>query len=172
MEKRTQTILIAIALLLTTAVVLFFVSQTQAPTEPIVIDEAPTEDNRPEQPSEPSEEPEVIEPTSYKDLIRVDSPVSNSVIQSPVSISGQARGNWFFEASFPVQVVDGNGTVIGNGIAQADGEWMTTEYVPFMVSVTFSTPTTDSGEIVLEKQNASGLPENADEFRIPIRFNN
>ncbi len=171
MEKRTQTTLIAIALLLTTAVVLFFVSQTQAPTEPVT-DEDPVEQGQNQEPNEEPQELPTTEPVTYKDLIRVDSPVANSVIQSPVTISGQARGNWFFEASFPVQVVDANGTVIGNGIAQADGEWMITEYVPFLVSVTFSQPATESGEIILEKQNASGLVENADEFRVPITFSN
>ena len=35
------------------------------------------------------------------DMIRVDAPRPNQVIQSPLTVKGEARGAWFFEASFP-----------------------------------------------------------------------
>lgn len=97
-------------------------------------------------------------------------PRAGDVVSSPVRVAGKARGNWYFEASFPVKVIDAHGNVLGIAPAQAQGEWMTTEFVPFDVEVSFTPPTTDEGFVILEKDNASGLPEHADERRIPVRF--
>ena len=103
-------------------------------------------------------------------LIELDRPRPNELIKSPLVIEGRARGNWYFEASFPVKIIDGNGNVLATAPAQAQGEWMTTEFVPFRVEISFPEPATEKGMLVLEKDNPSGLPGNADELRIPIRF--
>lgn len=103
-------------------------------------------------------------------MVRLTSPLTNSIITSPLTVTGEARGNWYFEASFPVKVLDGNGKVLGQVPAQAQGDWMTTEFVPFSATVPFTTPTTATGYLVLEKDNPSGLPENAAELSVPIRF--
>ena len=104
------------------------------------------------------------------DLIVVDNPRPNQVVTSPLEISGKARGTWFFEADFPVRLYDGEGQEIAVGIAKAQGEWMTEEFVPFMATLTFETPLADKGELVFEKSNPSDLPENADSLRIPVKF--
>lgn len=104
------------------------------------------------------------------DLIFVASPIINEDIESPVTVTGQARGTWFFEASFPVKVYDANNQLLGTGVAQAQGEWMTEEFVPFTATVTFSTPSTATGKIVLEKDNPSGLPENDNSLIVPVKF--
>ncbi len=104
-------------------------------------------------------------------MIRVTSPTPNQLVTSPIRVTGQARGNWYFEASFPLKVVDANGNQIGVGYAQAQGDWMTENFVPFVGTITFTTSSSATGELVLEKDNPSGLPQNADERRIPIRFN-
>ncbi len=91
-------------------------------------------------------------------------------ISSPVTVTGQARGNWYFEASFPVKVLDNDDAVIGGGIATAQGEWMTTDYVPFSATVEFNPGTSTQGVVVLQKDNPSGLPENDDELAIPVTF--
>ncbi|MFH1990480.1 MAG: hypothetical protein ABIJ19_01330, partial [Patescibacteria group bacterium] len=36
-------------------------------------------------------------PASKDDLIRLDTPRPNQAIQSPLVITGEARGTWFFE---------------------------------------------------------------------------
>jgi hypothetical protein len=104
------------------------------------------------------------------DAIRVTSPKAYAVVGSPVTIRGEAKGSWFFEGSFPVRVVDGNGVTLGTAPAQALGEWMTTESVPFEATISFAAPDTATGTLVLEKDNPSGLHENADELRVPVRF--
>ena len=103
-------------------------------------------------------------------LVRLTTPRPNAEITSPLVVTGEARGNWYFEASFPVRLLDGNGKEIALVPAQAQGDWMTTDFVLFRAELTFITPNTKEVTLVLEKDNPSGLSENADEVRIPIRF--
>ncbi len=105
-----------------------------------------------------------------QNLIHVSSPLPNEEIKSPLVVEGEARGNWFFEASFPVKLLDENGNEIAKGSAQAQGEWMTTNFVPFKVTLTFKTSTTKTGILVLEKDNPSGDPNRNDSLRLPIKF--
>lgn len=104
------------------------------------------------------------------DLIQVTTPAPNATVSSPVTVSGQARGTWFFEASFPVRLLDINGTELGVGIAQAQGDWMTEEFVPFTASVTYTAETAGTGMLILEKDNPSGLLEFADQLELPVRY--
>lgn len=104
------------------------------------------------------------------DKIRLNTPLANSIIKSPLTISGEARGNWYFEASFPVRLYDANGKELLAIPVMAKGDWMTTDFVPFEAVLTFSLPATDTGTLVLEKDNPSGLPEHADSITVPVRF--
>lgn len=104
------------------------------------------------------------------DLITVSSPRPGDIIKSPLTITGQARGNWFFEATFPMQLLDENGQLLGQGIAQAQDKWMTEEFVPFTATLEFKTPMTKKGTLILKKDNPSGLPENDDELMVPVKF--
>lgn len=110
------------------------------------------------------------EVSTKADLIQVDSPKANDLILSPVTITGKARGQWYFEASFPITILDETGKVLGQGIAEAQGDWMTSEFVPFIAKVVFTKSLTKSGTILLEKDNPSGLPEHADSIKVLIRF--
>lgn len=104
------------------------------------------------------------------DLIRIASPRPNDTIQSPIRITGEARGFWFFEASFPVKIYDANGKELGTAIATATEDWMTEEFVPFEAMMEFKAPTTAAGTLVLQKDNPSGLPENDDKLVVPVKF--
>lgn len=112
--------------------------------------------------------PEVADDRS--NLIRVSAPISGAMVSSPLRIKGEARGYWYFEASFPVRIYDANNMLLGTAIAQAQGDWMTEDFVPFDDTLIFQRPTTETGTIVFEKDNPSGLPENEDMIRIPVRF--
>lgn len=105
-----------------------------------------------------------------EDLIKVDNPRPNETVSSTFTISGEARGSWYFEADFPVEVEDSEGNVIANSIATAQGDWMTEDFVPFETQVEISTSTTETGNIFLRKDNPSGLPENDDFLRVPVSF--
>ena len=104
------------------------------------------------------------------DLVRVTSPRPNDFVTSPLVISGEARGVWFFEASFPVNLFDAEGNLLAQWHATAEEEWMTEEFVPFTAVLEFETPPAGFGDLILEKDNPTGLPEYYDSFRIPVKF--
>lgn len=111
------------------------------------------------------------------DLIRVTSLIPNEVIKSPMIINGEARGGWFFEASFPVSLVNWDGLIVADGVAEAQGDWMTSEFVPFTANLEFVNPYQvgdpdfmKKGTLILQKDNPYGLPENDDALEIPINF--
>lgn len=105
-----------------------------------------------------------------ENLVRIDSPKRNELISSPVTITGEARGFWFFEASFPITLLDSKGKMIGIAVAQAEGEWMTEDFVPFKAVLAFDPGDASEGTLVLEKDNPSGLPEFADAVSLPVRL--
>ena len=69
-----------------------------------------------------------------------------------------------------MKIVDANNQVLGLAPAQAQGDWMTNDFVPFRTTIEFSQPTTSTGFIILLKDNPSGLPEHDAEVRLPVRF--
>jgi hypothetical protein len=106
------------------------------------------------------------------DLIVLIAPQPEETISSPLAVKGKARGSWFFEGSFPVTLTNWDGLIIAQGVAQAQGEWMTEDFVPFEATLTFETNTTVSnrGSLILKKDNPSGLPENDDALEITVFF--
>ena len=118
---------------------------------------------------EPVKLPERVETSKEDSVIKVSYPAPDEKIESPLVIKGEARGTYFFEASFPVVLTNWDGLIIAEGVAQAEGEWMTEEFVPFTATMNFKKP--DYGErgfLILKKDNPSGLPEH--DFAIEIRL--
>lgn len=108
--------------------------------------------------------------TKYKDLLIVDSPKPGERILSPLTITGRARGSWYFEAEFVVELIDSNAGTLGSTTAKAQGDWTKDDFVPFEARLIFTKPSTSSGTLVFKKENPSGLPQNQEEFQMPIRF--
>lgn len=105
------------------------------------------------------------------DKIVLTEPLPNDTVESPLVISGSARGSWFFEASFPVFLTDWDGLIIADGIATAQGDWMTSEFVPFTATLNYTLATSsysNKGTLILQKDNPSGLPEHDDALEIPV----
>jgi hypothetical protein len=105
--------------------------------------------------------------------ITVSSPRPFENVSSPLTITGSARGTWYFEGTFPIVVVDWNGRIIGEGYATAQDDWMTDAYVPFKATaelyISPETPYGD-GRIIFRKDNPSGLFEYDDAYELPIFF--
>lgn len=117
------------------------------------------------------DEPWVEEQAVQNENINLAQPLPGTKIQSPVEISGTARGSWFFEADAPVMVVDWDGRIIGEGFISAEGDWMTTDFVPFSGTVSFTVDSerySDRGTLILQQANPSGLPENDAAIEIPV----
>ncbi|MEK7650605.1 MAG: Gmad2 immunoglobulin-like domain-containing protein [Patescibacteria group bacterium] len=102
--------------------------------------------------------------------IKLTDPKSNQIVSSPLTVTGEARGTWYFEASFPVRLLDENGQELAVMPAQAQGEWMTENFVPFSVTLAFPTPATATGKLILQKDNPSGDPARDEQIEIPVRF--
>jgi len=101
--------------------------------------------------------------------IVVDNIKDGQEVGNPFVITGSARGYWFFEASFPIELVDINGNILTTAIAQADGEWMTTDFVKFSATLSYVKPTsTKQALIVLSKDNPSGDPDKDQSIFIPV----
>lgn len=104
-------------------------------------------------------------------LIQVTDPTPNQYVSSPLTITGQAVGSWYFEASFPIKLFDAGNNLLAEGIAQAQADWMTTDFVPFTTTLNFVAPPRNStGTLILYKDNPSGLSVNDDQLIIPILF--
>lgn len=136
---------------------ILFTHKTSAPT-PVVTP----------QPQAPT-----VQPATKDDLIVLESPLTKEAIASPLIVKGKARGTWFFEGSFPITLVNWDGLIIGGGYATAQGEWMTTEYVPFEGTITFDRPDTqvsDRGWIILQKDNPTGDPKFDNALEVEITY--
>jgi Immunoglobulin-like domain of bacterial spore germination len=114
--------------------------------------------------------PSMVTTAGRRDIIVVEAPAMGDVLQSPMLVRGRARGMWFFEGDFPVKLVDARGKVLAQVPARAQGEWMTEQYVPFEATVPFDPQGATEGTLILQKNNASGLPEHDDELRVPVKF--
>ena len=118
-------------------------------------------------------EPQPLEkcPTNfYNDKLKIFDLKANDLISSPLTITGEARGMWYFEASFPIKLLDANRNEIARTIAQAQKDWMSEDFVPFEAVLNFENPQTSTGFIVFERDNPSGLAQNDDKFELPVRF--
>ncbi|MFH1030692.1 MAG: GerMN domain-containing protein [bacterium] len=116
------------------------------------------------------EDSETGRESDKSNLIRVEIPKPDDIIFSPLTVKGEARGNWFFEGSFPVKLYNENNNLLSVSIAQAKGEWMTENLVPFEAEIVFDNPGQGKGTLVFEKDNPSDMPELDDELRIPVFF--
>jgi hypothetical protein len=103
--------------------------------------------------------------------LSVSLPHPGDVVDSPVAIEGTVTGGgWFFEGSFPVEVLDSDGNVIGKGTAKALSDWTSTGTVPFAASIAFTGTRAATGTIVFRNDNPSGLPQNGQSLSVPIAF--
>lgn len=118
-------------------------------------------------PATPPPEPPPGECIALSSQICLTTPRANEVITSPLTVEGTAAG-WYFEGEFPAQLLDGNGNPIAWGSAWAQGDWMTTDPVPFVATISFAPPATAAGTLVLTRSDPRG--EAGVSVEIPVRF--
>lgn len=122
-------------------------------------------------PSTETEDPsaqEAVYDNTSTDQIVIDSPKAGETVGTTFTVVGKARGYWYFEASFPMRVFASSGVLLKEMPVQADGEWMTEEFVPFSETVTVPPGTKGEALLILYNDNPSGLPENDATVSIPI----
>jgi hypothetical protein len=140
------------------------VSESQDEEEPDEIEDTD------ETGADTDDEDDEVPADDLSDFIIVDSPQPDQIITSPLLIEGQARGTWFFEASFPIRLLDAEGNIITEHYAQTEEEWMTEEFISFSSLLEFEAPAADSGTLILIKDNPSDIREYDAQLEIPVRF--
>jgi hypothetical protein len=119
----------------------------------------------------PSIPPTAQPPMEPTNVIQLRSLAANDVVTSPLVVTGAARNNWFFEAQFPVHLVDDSGRELARAAAHAQGDGTAQTFVPFTVTLFFVVPPGDSvGTLVFQTDNPSGIKELQREKRLPVRF--
>ncbi|MEI7451902.1 MAG: DUF5668 domain-containing protein [Candidatus Falkowbacteria bacterium] len=109
-----------------------------------------------------------IESSSTIELSNI---IANQVVSaSPLHVEGNAPGAWFFEASFPIKIVDENLNELGQGQAKAIGDWATSSLVKFTADITYKKSSSTKAEIIFAKDNPSGLEKNYEKFTIPVEL--
>ncbi len=117
-----------------------------------------------------------LAPAQKEGLIVVTSPLPESTVStSPLVIKGRAVGNWFFEATAPVTVVNWDGIIIGEGYIKVDDgyDWMTTDMVPFTGTISYDASQLGVykyGWIIVRKDNPSDNPQFDDSLEFKILF--
>lgn len=109
-----------------------------------------------------------VEDTKIAEGLVITNPDEGESVMSPLTVSGEARGAWYFEASFPVRLEDASGRILATVPAQAQGEWMTEDFVPYVAELAFEVATKTPGRLVLSKDNPSGLPEYDEERSVAV----
>ena len=107
---------------------------------------------------------------AISDQIIVSAPLPDQLITSPLIITGEARGTWFFEANFPVSLLDSNENILVLHYAATEEEWMTEDFISFTATIEFDDPETATGFLVLDKNNPSDIREYDAQLIIPVRF--
>lgn len=123
-----------------------------------------------------NQEVAIIYNNANKDLIEVELPYPGAVTGKKFHVIGQARGFWFFEASFPIEILDKNKNLLATGIAQAQSnsdtsneiDWMTENFVPFKAEIEIPESYIGPAILILKKDNPSGLSENDASVSLPI----
>lgn len=118
----------------------------------------------------------VAEPTTHPGTppeplsahVSMTSPQSGANVGHTFDIAGQAPGQWFFEAQFPIQVRDPQDNIVGRATGSAQGDWMTEKLVAFKAMMRIDDAYHGPATLILMKDNPSGLPENDDSVTIPI----
>ncbi len=107
--------------------------------------------------------------TSTKGVaVKLYSPAPNTNLTEVVVVMGEVPGNWSFEASFPIKLMDSKGKIVAQTLAQVNGDWMTDKLVPFWAKLEIEDTAEGELELVLEKDNPSGLSENNDRVFIAL----
>ncbi len=105
--------------------------------------------------------------------IDIEVPNPGQTITGPLKVSGKARGQWFFEATAPLLVVDWDGKILTQSYIQAKDNWMTEDFVEFEGELVFDLPADipyRTGAVIFQRSNPSGLPENDAAVEIPVVF--
>ena len=159
MTSRTSAVIVVLLLMIGVLLWLLSTKSAEAPTVPLATVETST--------AVPVETPNTSPKPPLSAKVLVVFPKPNASVPKKFTVTGKAPGNWFFEASAPIQIRDSENSKIFQGTIKTEEDWMTTKLVPFSGEITVS-GYTGPATLVLLRDNPSGLPENDDSIEVPI----
>lgn len=106
-------------------------------------------------------------PKNVSDYIKVTSPQPFAKVSETLIVKGEARGTFFFEGDFPVEVIAEDGTTIQH-YAMTDGDWMSEEFVPFTAEIDISSIAPQDVVLKLHRNNPSDYRENDMVMELPL----
>ncbi|HVK80896.1 MAG TPA: Gmad2 immunoglobulin-like domain-containing protein, partial [Verrucomicrobiae bacterium] len=83
--------------------------------------------------------------------VNVAAPLADARVTSPLVVEGTARGDWYFEAQFPLQLRAADGAILAEAPARAQSDWMTEAPVPFRGELTFNVTRETPATLVLQE---------------------
>ncbi|MCA9387356.1 hypothetical protein KC669_04955 [Candidatus Dojkabacteria bacterium] len=96
-------------------------------------------------------------------------PSDISRTKCPINIKGQMENKgWFFEATFPLKLVDSNGEIVEQTFATATSEWTTEGFVDFDATINCAVNNLSGYKLILMADNAADLPELDDSITIEL----
>jgi hypothetical protein len=121
----------------------------------------------------PNSVPQVVEtdqPNTPKDLKVNISP--NDSLSSPIKISGTVPAGWMNEGVFPIKIFDASKNLItqNQGMEVNPGSWTSGKPIEFKAEIEYET-NSDTGFVVLYKDNPSGDSKNDQSYEIPVKLN-
>ena len=113
---------------------------------------------------------EFIEAEKHRhDSVRIATPASGASLRDSFLLKGAARGPWYFEGEVPFQIVTDTDAVLVDGYVSAKSEWMILGFVPFEKTIRLPTVSKATpANLVIRKNNPTGLSRHDDSVRIPI----
>ncbi|NBW08865.1 MAG: hypothetical protein EBR82_12655 [Caulobacteraceae bacterium] len=106
--------------------------------------------------------PAVVYPAGFS----VTSPAAGATTTSPLTVTGVAPNDWYFEAVFDAVLLDAQGNLLTQAPAQAQTDWTKPGPVPFRAVFSYAVDATQTGTVVLtEDQTGKG----ADGDDVPLR---
>ena len=93
------------------------------------------------------------DPTPLSEMISFVGLGPGGHITSPYTLRGRAVSGWYFEGSFPVQLLAEDGTVIAEAPAAAQEDWMQEGWVPYRATLKWNAKPDTKAKLVLSLDN-------------------
>ena len=95
--------------------------------------------------------------------IFVISPIKDSKISSPLSVSGKAKSSWFTYGNFLLLLNDENNNTLAEGHASIQGEASKDDFSKFLGNMEFNKPMSGKNGLLI-------LKNEVDSYQVPVIF--
>lgn len=106
---------------------------------------------------------------NFPEGLELSTPLPGDTVSFPLSVSGKARGYWYFEGDFQLALYHKQ-QVVAESYVSAQGAWMTTNFVAFKGQINPNEPLPPGATLtlMLHGANPSGLKQNERHFKVPL----